>query len=132
MTINGDKMTAEEMQRAVKGTRFTDEEARAINARPLPTQNETWGFFGTWNHSTGTGVSADEAWNAATLAVKAEAEGTLEFVRWWRSHGGARTLTEVDVRDFLDSRMGRHYADQVLGNMAEGLELAEAVTAFPS
>ena len=33
MIFNGDKMTKEEMVRALKGTRFTDEEVRAINAR---------------------------------------------------------------------------------------------------
>ena len=33
MIFSGDKMTKEELVRALKGTRFTDEEARAINAR---------------------------------------------------------------------------------------------------
>ncbi|MFN3297820.1 MAG: hypothetical protein ACK42S_14150, partial [Caldimonas sp.] len=55
----------------------------------LPTCNEAWGFYG----STAGFTDADAAWAIAFPAV-AKATGA----------------TAEGVRDFLDSRHGRHFA----------------------
>ena len=74
---------------------------------PLPaTQNEGWGFYGTM------GEYAVQAW---PLALRAIACATREDVQ--------------DVRAFLDSRPGRHFADEVRGNLHRGLSLADAIAA---
>ena len=61
----------------------------------LPTRNETWGFYGTISTA---GFEADVCWKAASLKI-AEATGA----------------NPEGVRDFLDSRYGRHFADMVIG-----------------
>ena len=61
------------------------------------TQNEAWGFFGTISTSTDH-ATANPAWDIASQEI-------------------ART-TGADanaVRAFLDSRDGRHFADDVIG-----------------
>ena len=72
----------------------------------LPTRNEAWGFFGTsHNHA-----DADQAWHLAFTAI-AEVSGA----------------SPEGIRDFLDSRIGRHFADDVVGKMTGcgiGLEAA--------
>jgi rubrerythrin/fructose-specific component phosphotransferase system IIB-like protein len=73
----------------------------------LPSENEDWGFFGTLSHRLGSTL-ASTAWNAAfPLVVK------------------ALKMTSVRVQAFLDSTMGRHFADQVLNAAADeaGLDL---------
>jgi len=58
----------------------------------LKTENEAYGFFGTMNLDG----CAEEAWNIALPAIMED------------------TGAEADeVRDFLDSRWGRHFADDV-------------------
>lgn len=58
----------------------------------LKTENESYGFWGTMNLDG----CAEQAWNIALPAIMNE------------------TGAEADeVRDFLDSRWGRHFADDV-------------------
>ena len=74
----------------------------------LPTANEAWGFYGT----SGAFADADAAWAIAFPAVLAATEGTAE-----------------GVRDFLDSRHGRHFADDVHNGIHAGLDLTAAIEA---
>jgi len=72
----------------------------------LPTANEAWGFFGT----SGAFADADAAWAIAFSAVLGATEGTAE-----------------GVRDFLDSRHGRHFADDVHNGLHAGANLKDAI-----
>ena len=72
----------------------------------LPTANEAWGFYGT----TSGFADADAAWAIAFPAVLAATDGTAE-----------------GVRDFLDSRHGRHFADDVHNGVHAGLDLEAAI-----
>jgi hypothetical protein len=72
----------------------------------LPTRNEAWGFYG----STAGFTDADAAWSIAFPAV-AKATGA----------------TAEGVRDFLDSRHGRHFADDVHNGIHAGLALETAI-----
>jgi len=72
----------------------------------LPTRNEAWGYWGTIRHD----ADADAAWALAMEAV-----------------GRATGCPESAVRDFLDSRHGRHFADEVANGLAAGSPLKEAV-----
>jgi hypothetical protein len=74
----------------------------------LPTVNEAWGFYGT----SGAFTDADTAWTIAFPAVLTATEGTAE-----------------GVRDFLDSRHGRHFADDVYNGIHAGLDLTAAIEA---
>ena len=65
----------------------------------LPTRNEAYGFFGTMQLA---GADPMQSWNAASAMIAAETEASVEA-----------------VRDFLDSRHGRHFADDVLNRLAE-------------
>jgi hypothetical protein len=65
----------------------------------LPTRNEAWGFFGTIQLG---GADPMQSWNAASAMIAAETEASPE-----------------GVRDFLDSRHGRHFADDVLSALAD-------------
>ena len=76
------------------------------NTQIPATQNEAWGFWGTMTEN------AAAAWPMAMTAI-AEATGQ-----------------PLDaIRAFLDSRHGRHFADDVLNQMYAGLALADAVRA---
>jgi hypothetical protein len=74
---------------------------------PLPaSQNESYGFWGTLNER------AAAAWPIALPAIA--------------------TATGADpeaVRLFLDSRYGRHFADDVLNHLHAGRRLPEAIPA---
>lgn len=74
----------------------------------LPTANEAWGFYGT----SGAFADADAAWAITSRSVLAATEGTPE-----------------GVRDFLDSRHGRHLADDVHNGIHAGLDLTVAIEA---
>jgi hypothetical protein len=63
----------------------------------LISRNEGYGFFGTMRHW----ATPEDAWNIALAAV-AEATGCAFH----------------EVRDFLDSRYGRHFADEVVGKLS--------------
>lgn len=79
-----------------------------MTASTLPTRNGAWGFYG----STAGFTDADAAWSIAFPAV-AEATGA----------------TAEGVRDFLDSRHGRHFADDVHNGLHAGLGLEAAIDA---
>jgi hypothetical protein len=76
--------------------------------RVLPSNNEAWGFFGTIRHH----ADPAEAWPLAMRAI-AEATG----------------CSEIGVRDFLGSRHGRHFADDVTNGLFEGRGIADAIDA---
>jgi hypothetical protein len=72
------------------------------------TGNEAWGFFGSIRHH----ADPDAAWAAAVPAI------------------AAATRSEViAVGNFLDSRHGRHFADDVINGLATGRELEAAIAA---
>lgn len=75
---------------------------------PLSTCNQAWGFYG----STAGFTDADAAWATAFPAI-AKATGA----------------TAEGVRDFLDSRHGRHFADDVHNGIYAGLALEAAIDA---
>lgn len=68
------------------------------------TRNESWGFWGTM------GGYASVAWPLAMTAIADATGQPLE-----------------DVRAFLDSRFGRHFADEVRNGQHHGQTLADAV-----
>jgi hypothetical protein len=70
------------------------------------TQTEIWGFWGAMNEH------ADAAWPLATVAISDATGQPLK-----------------SVRAFLDSRHGRHFADDVLTQLHAGDGLADAVNA---
>lgn len=74
----------------------------------LHTNNEAWGFFGTIRHH----ADSAKAWPLAMQAIRA-ATGTPDWA----------------VRDFLDSRDGRHFADDVANGLFQGLDLKAAIDA---
>lgn len=70
------------------------------------TQNDAWGFFGTMNDR------ASDAWPLAMIAIS-----------------NATSLPLDSVRAFLDSRHGRHFADEVANQMHSGLSLQDSIDA---
>jgi hypothetical protein len=72
------------------------------------TANPDWGFFGTIRHH----AEPADAWNQALSAIAA-----------------ATGCSAAAVRDFLDSRHGRHFADEVADELGRGLLLDAAVKA---
>lgn len=75
--------------------------------QPIPaTRNDAWGFYGTMNEH------ADAAWPITMTTISQATGQTLEA-----------------VRAFLDSRHGRHFADEVLNRMHAGHALHDAIRA---
>ncbi|MBF0093057.1 MAG: hypothetical protein HQL34_00775 [Alphaproteobacteria bacterium] len=74
----------------------------------LPTTNTAWGFWGAIAHRADPAL----AWPLAMTAV-AKATG----------------CPATAVRDFLDSRHGRHFADDVVGGLSDGLAPKPAIDA---
>lgn len=72
----------------------------------IPATQKTWGFWGTMNEQ------ADDAWPLAMTAISEATSQPLE-----------------SVRTFLDSRFGRHFADDVLNQRHVGHTLADAIHA---
>ena len=70
----------------------------------LPTENEAWGFWGTM------GEHAAAAWPIAFTAIH-----------------DATVADPHSVRAFLDSRHGRHFADEVRNHLHAGATLADAI-----
>jgi hypothetical protein len=68
------------------------------------TQNDTWGFYGAMNEQ------AEAAWPLAMTAISDATCQPLE-----------------SVRTFLDSRHGRHFADDVQNGLYAGATLADAI-----
>ena len=76
-------------------------------SKPIPaTQNDTWGFWGAMNQH------AAAAWPLAMIAISDATSQPLE-----------------SVRIFLDSRHGRHFADDVLNELGAGSPLQDAIDA---
>jgi hypothetical protein len=78
----------------------------------LPTRNEGLGaFFGKMQMA---GCDPMQAWNAASGMIAAETDASPEA-----------------IRDFLDSRHGRHFADDVVSELAKAgpAALEEAIEA---
>jgi hypothetical protein len=70
---------------------------------------KAWGFFGTMQTA---GADPMQAWNAASAMIAAATGASPE-----------------GVRDFLDSRHGRHFADDVANELWKGATLAAAIEA---
>lgn len=83
----------------------------AMTKTTLPTNNTEWGFWGTIRHH----ADPAEAWTLAMQAVAA-----------------ATGCTDTAVRDFLDSRYGRHFADDVANGLFTGRSLSAAIDAAVS
>ena len=77
-----------------------------INQQMPATQNDAWGFWGTMNEYAST------AWPLAMTAISDATGQPLESVRF-----------------FLDSRHGRHFADEVQNGLYRGQPLADAINA---
>lgn len=77
---------------------------------PLPTANARHGFFGTFARE---GMDATTAWNTATAMI-------ADVV-------GSDPDTLVGIRDFLDSRWGRHFADMVLDRLQQSVPIRTAI-----
>lgn len=82
----------------------------------LPSRNDDYGFFRTLTVCPERDRRSAEVWVLASRliaeAIRADSEDEM-----------------IGIRDFLDSRIGRHFADDVVGNMAGcniGLEAAIA------
>ena len=70
------------------------------------TQNEEWGFFGTMVEN------APAAWPIAMTSISDATYQPLE-----------------SIRAFLDSRHGRHFADEVLNELLTGQSIQQAIDA---
>ncbi len=75
----------------------------------LPTRNQPWGFFGTVEM---TGADPIPAWNAASAMI-----------------GAGTAVTPEAIRDVLDSRLGRYFADDVASELADTGKFEDAVAA---
>lgn len=78
----------------------------------LETRNPAWGFFGTMSQA---GQDPAAAWAAASVAI-AEAIGDHD------------DYAAEGIRHFLDSRLGRHFADTVVNAIHRGLPLEAAIS----
>lgn len=74
----------------------------------LETNNPDWGFFGTIHHRACPRTAWPLAFRDIILATDSGPEA---------------------VRDFLDSRHGRHFADDVANGLFEGKGLKDAIRA---
>ena len=83
-----------------------------MNKPILSSQNKEWGFYGTIDRCGFEGIDADTAWELAFHAV-----------------GKATDAEDEDVRFFLDSRHGRHFADDVINGLCTGLSFEDATDA---
>ena len=89
----------------------------SMTAHPiLPSRNEDYGFFRTLTTCPQRDRRSADVW-AMTSRMIAEA------IR-------ANSVDEIiGIRDFLDSRIGRHFADDVVGNMTSAAnDLETAIT----
>ncbi|WP_445809570.1 hypothetical protein [Yoonia sp.] len=98
---------------------MTDLSIPSMTAHPiLPSRNEDYGFFRTLTTCPQRDRCSAEVWVLASIMIAdatcADSEDEM-----------------IGIRDFLDSRIGRHFADDVVGNMTGcniGLETAIAGT----
>ena len=79
----------------------------------LPTRNTDWGFLGTISRiEASPAADPTKAWEIASRRIAEVTEASPE-----------------GVRDFLDSRHGRHFADEVANGLWTGVPLAAAIDA---
>jgi hypothetical protein len=78
----------------------------------LPTENTAWGFWGTISRDDDFAGDPAQAWEHVMGAI-----------------AKATTMPESAVRDFLDSRDGRHFADDVGNDLAKGQGIEAAIDA---
>lgn len=71
--------------------------------KTLPTQNIDWGFWGTTKNIVKTDKATKKAWDEAFTLIREIAE-----------------FTPLETVAFLDSRWGRHTADQFSGELKDG------------
>ena len=69
-----------------------------------PSRNPDHGFFGTLTTCPERDRRSVEVWALASTQIAKAIRATTEEEM-------------IGIRDFLDSRMGRHFADDVVGNM---------------
>jgi hypothetical protein len=82
----------------------------------LPTRNTDYGFYGTITTTPLRDRTSDAFWTLAATRIATAA--------------GCRSEIEMEgVRDFLDSRMGRHFADELVDRMARGILAEQALDA---
>ena len=88
---------------------------RAQNAMPtiLPSRNEDFGFFGTITLCKLRERRSAEVWTLASRLIAA-------------AIGADSAEESIGIRDFLDSRLGRHFADDVTGALQGGAPDSEA------
>ena len=97
-------------QRVTTGVATTNQPKSKMNKAPVAiptmptTTNESWGFWGTMNEK------AQSAWPLAMTAVEDATGQSLE-----------------SVQTFLDSRHGRHFADDVNNALFLGANLQDAI-----
>ena len=70
----------------------------------LSSRNEDYGFFRTLTTCPQRDRCSAEVWTLASTMIA-------------KAIGAASEDEMIGTRDFLDSRMGRHFADDVVGNM---------------
>jgi hypothetical protein len=70
----------------------------------LPSRNRDYGFFRTMTVCPQRDRRSDEVWVLASTLIAKSIRATTEE-------------DMIGIRDFLDSRMGRHFADDVVANM---------------
>jgi hypothetical protein len=80
----------------------------------LPTRNTDYGFYGTITTTPLRDRTSDAFWALASARIAAAADCT-------------RDVEMEGVRDFLESRMGRHFADEVINRMARGTGAQQAL-----
>jgi hypothetical protein len=79
----------------------------------LPTRNEPWGFWGTIARiENDPAADPAKAWEMASRRIAETTEASPD-----------------GVRDFLDSRHGRHFADDVANELWKGETLKTATDA---
>ena len=84
-----------------------------MSTTTLPTRNTDWGFFGTIGRiGNDPAVEMATAWEIASRRIAEET-----------------TASPEGVRDFLDSRHGRHFADDVGNELWKGETLKVAIDA---
>ena len=72
------------------------------NATVLPSRNTDYGFFGTLTTCPERDRRTSEVWILANRLIAQAVNATSEEEM-------------IGIRDFLDSRSGRHFADEVVG-----------------
>jgi hypothetical protein len=80
----------------------------------LPSRNTVYGFYGTITAAPERDRTSDAVWALASARIAAAANCTSE-------------VEMEGVRDFLDSRMGRHFGDAVVDRMTRGTPTERAL-----